>query len=65
MVAKMRFESTWTEQQINAEIYSLFHHLFEDENDCIDMFSFQYLRYEIEKIRTFPFALQHTLQGLV
>ena len=31
MVAKMSFESTWSETQIAAEIYALFHHLFEGE----------------------------------
>ena len=60
MVAKMKFESTWTEQQINAEVYSLFHHLFEDENDCKDMFSFQYLRYEIEKKQDVSFCTTYT-----
>jgi hypothetical protein len=43
MVAKMTFESTWNETQMSAEIYGLFHHLFEDENTR--MFTFQYLRY--------------------
>ena len=42
LVAKMTFESTWTETQMSAEIYGLFSHLFEDENN--PMFTFQYLR---------------------
>ena len=43
MVAKMSFESTWNETQIAAEIYALFHHLFEGEGSN-EIFSFQYLR---------------------
>ena len=42
-VAKMSFESTWDEMRIDAEIYGLFHHLFESEG-CNEIFSFQYLR---------------------
>ena len=43
LVAKMSFESTWDETRIDAEIYGLFHHLFESEG-CNEIFSFQYLR---------------------
>ena len=44
MVAKMSFESNWNEMRIAAEIYALFHHLFESEGSN-QIFSFQYLRY--------------------
>ena len=46
MVAKMTFESSWSENQMNAEIYSLFRHLFEDDRNT-PMFTFKYLRYGI------------------
>ena len=50
MVAKISFESTWNETQMAAEIYALFHHLFEGEGSN-ESFQFSVSKVEISSIQ--------------
>lgn len=64
MMAKMTFESTWNENQMNAEIYSLFRELF--ENDSSPMFTFQYLRFvHVNYAVLWNFVAQYKLNHLL